>query len=62
MNRWRWVDIEEARKNKVKGFPKLEEKPDASTEGAEGLWRLAEAPEDIGDLRAPPQKGPYIAP
>lgn len=49
INRWRWVDLDEARKTKVKGFPKLDENQNADTIG---LWQLIEsAPDDIGDLR-----------
>ena len=49
VNRWRWIDLDEARKNKVKGFPKLEESQNADNVG---LWQLIESsPADIGDLR-----------
>ncbi|CAE7895994.1 HTR3A, partial [Symbiodinium sp. KB8] len=49
INKWRWVDVSNARQDKVKGFPKLEE--DGKDQAAEGLWQQLDTPQDPGDLR-----------
>jgi len=49
INRWRWVELEEARNSKVKGFPQLEENKDQETDA--GVWQQVEVPDNPGDLR-----------
>lgn len=51
INRWKWTEISEARKNKTKGFPEASD-PQEAADGSTSAFEVIPAPTDESGLRA----------